>query len=329
VRAGKAPSQRAGPAPPVREDQAPSRREDPALSEPEDSEPSPREPRVPSRRDDRVPSVRGSRAPAVREKWPLAEDDDEWLDDEGDWSRAASSELLARRRRWMRAVAVIACFAVGLGLMAGGGWLLYKELARHATHAEQAAAGQAEIATRWERLTAGQVFPASIAYLTQAGLKADAVRVGIAPRASCSAALAPVAASALNKQGCSTVLRATYTDPSGTFVLTSGVAVMPSAAAARRAVTNFGNQHPTGGLKPVTFQGTVADVALTPHGEWVGVFHAGPYVVLFVGGYTDGQAVTGSTVNPGLAAMAFGVSRALVVDLAQGPPPCQRGDIQC
>ena len=224
---------------------------------------------------------------------------------------------------------VLILAAIGLSGIAGGGWLVYRELARPATRAEATAAGQAEIGSRWARLTAGQMFPAAIGYTGPSGARTDAYLVGIAPRASCSRALDPQAAAALGRQGCRTVLRATYTDASRTLVLTAGVAVMPSTGAALRAVTAFGARQPQGGVKAVPFPGTVADLPGTAASDWFGIFHAGPYVVLFAAGYADGQSVRVTAVNPALADLAFGVVRPLAGVMALGGPPCQRPDIQC
>jgi hypothetical protein len=91
----------------------------------------------------------------------------------------------------VRRVTVLAFFVMGLAGVGGGGWLVYSELARPATHAEVTAAGQAEIASRWERLAAGQIFPAIIHYAAPSGLVTTAYRVGIAPRSSCHAATVP------------------------------------------------------------------------------------------------------------------------------------------
>jgi hypothetical protein len=221
-------------------------------------------------------------------------------------------------------------FAIGVAGLGGGGWLVYSELARPATHAEIAAASQAEIASRWERLTAGQIFPASIPYALASGLPTSAYRVGIAPVASCPAALGPQIAAALDRRGCTRVLRATYTDASRTLVLTTGIAVMPSATAAQHAVSGFGASHPHGGIKPVTFPGTVADIPGTAGTDWFGVFHSGPYVLMFAAGTTDGQSVQAAGLNPALVDLAFGVERPLATRLAgQDRNPCQNQDIQC
>ena len=230
----------------------------------------------------------------------------------------------------MRRVVVLGLFATGLTVVAGSGWLVYSELARPATHAEIATASQAEIASRWERLTAGQIFPATIGYTTTSGLTTSADRVGIAPRSPCPAALDPQLATALDRRGCSEVLRAAYTDASHAFVLTTGIAVMPSATDAQRAVASFGTSRPHGGVKAVTFPGTMADTAGTAQSDWFGVYHAGPYVMLFAAGTTDGQNVQVAALNPGLVDLAFGVERPLARQLAgQDPDPCQNQDIQC
>ena len=134
----------------------------------------------------------------------------------------------------MRRAAVLAFFVIGLAGVSGGGWLVYSELARPATHAEVIAAGQAEIASRWERLAAGQIFPAIIHYAAPSGLVTTAYRIGIAPRSSCRAALDPPLAAVLDRRGCTTVLRASYTDASRAFMLTAGIAVMPNATSAQR-----------------------------------------------------------------------------------------------
>lgn len=225
---------------------------------------------------------------------------------------------------------MLVLLAIGLGALGGGGWLVYSELARPATHAEIAAASRAEVATRWQRLTAGQMFPATVRFNVSSGLSTGAYRVGIAPGASCSAALGPQLAAALDRRGCVRVLRATYTDASRVFVLTTGIAVMPSATAAQRAVSSFGASHPHGGIKPVTFPGTVANLPGTAQSDWFGVFHAGPYVLAFAAGAADGQSVQAAGLNPALADLAFGVERSLATQLA-GPArnPCQAPDIRC
>jgi hypothetical protein len=104
---------------------------------------------------------------------------------------SAGSQHLARRRRWLRFLAVFLLTAAGLAGIAGGGWLGYRAMTRPASRAEIAAAGQAEIASRWERLTAGQMFPPQVGYTGLAGTQTSAARAGIAAaRAADAQALA-------------------------------------------------------------------------------------------------------------------------------------------
>jgi hypothetical protein len=242
---------------------------------------------------------------------------------------SAGSQHLARRRRWTRSLVILILTALGLAGIVGGAWLAYGEMTRTATRAEIAAAGQAELASRWERLTAGQMFPASVGYTGLEGVKTTASLVGVAPRASCRAALDPPAAAALDQQGCTAVLRAAYTDASGAFVLTAGVAVMRSAAAADRAMTSLTARQAHGGVKPALFGGTVADQPGGAGGAWSGGFHVGPYIILFTGGYADGQPAGVTTVNPALVDLAYGVVRPLASLMSPSGSPCARPDVQC
>src|SRR5580704_19110504 len=140
-----------------------------------------------------------------------------------------------RRRRRGGLVAVIALIVLGLVGVLGGGAALGKELTRKATKAEQAAALAAEIASRWQRLPAGKIFPATISYVTADGYKATATRAAIAPQTSCQHALEPTTFRVLHALGCVAMLRATYVDAAGTQAATVGIAVMSSPAVAVRA----------------------------------------------------------------------------------------------
>ena len=89
------------------------------------------------------------------------------------------------RRSRLRTVALILFVVAGLAGLGGGGSLLAVVLTRPPASAEIAAAGRAEIASRWQRLPAGKIFPATIGYLTSDGLDTAASRVGIASITSC------------------------------------------------------------------------------------------------------------------------------------------------
>ena len=87
----------------------------------------------------------------------------------------------------------------GIAGLAGGGAALHADLTRHATASEVAAAGRTEIATRWSRWPAGQIFPAAAPYVNWDGLYTTGYRVGIARQASCEAAFDPPVAEILRR----------------------------------------------------------------------------------------------------------------------------------
>ncbi len=73
--------------------------------------------------------------------------------------------------------AVIALIVIGMLALAGGATGLTLELTRHATPAEAQAAAAAEVASRWERIPAGQIFPSQLVTLTrQASPLPDPIR---------------------------------------------------------------------------------------------------------------------------------------------------------
>lgn len=225
-------------------------------------------------------------------------------------------------------MAVIALVVAGLTALAGGGSALFTELTRHATASEAAAAGRAEIATRWQRLPTGSIFPPQVSYLTSDGLRTTARRVGIAPRASCAAAAAAAAASVLRQHGCVTMLRATYLDASGALAVTVGVAVLPSAAAAQAAVNAMAGERGQPGLHVVPFHGTTASRFGDALAGWRDTVSHGPYAFFYTAGYTDGrQGASGPMPGPG--DLGIGVLGQIVTVLSGGPPPCARKDIRC
>ena len=145
--------------------------------------------------------------------------------------------------RGRRAVALIA-LALGLaGFVISAAGLATQLLPRQFTAAQQQQIKNWEIASRWQQLTAGRIFPASVRYQLPAtvlqdatSLNLDARRIGIAPQSGCGAGVTTSAAAAvLRREGCRVVLRATYVDATWSYVMTVGVAVLPSHAAAVRA----------------------------------------------------------------------------------------------
>lgn len=214
----------------------------------------------------------------------------------------------------------------GLAGLGGGGTLLITELTRPPTKAEIAAAGQKEIASRWQRLLAGQIFPASVSYVTSDGLHTTASRVGIARAISCPAGLDPQLAAVFRRYGCRAVLRATYTDTSGALAVTVGVAVLRGPAAARAAV---GSAPPGTGVRAAAFPGTRAGLFGNKQRGWFQTTSAqGPYAFLSAAGYTDGRPGA-SRPDAGPTDLANGVLSRVDSILTGGKPSCQRKDIRC
>ncbi len=234
-------------------------------------------------------------------------------------------------RRLLRAVTLVLLVLVGLAGVGGGGFSVARELTRHATGAEQAAAVQAEIASRWQRLAAGKIFPATFPYTTSDfGATMTARRVGIAPRATCATALDPAVASLLRKWGCVTVLRATYVDASGTLAVTAGIAVMPSVGAADRVVDASDEEPAQAGVLTFGLPGTLADQFGNAQRRAFGSIQSlGPYIFLYAAGYTDGRVSGSATSTPALGDLGSGVTVELQTVLTSHGSVCGMRDIRC
>src|SRR5579859_6391899 len=100
-------------------------------------------------------------------------------------SDADTPGLVHPRPSRRRTVLLATLLVLGLGLTAGAATGLTLELTRHATDAEISAATQAELGSRWQRLPAGTIFPATVSYSDSQGNSVTAARIGIAPASSC------------------------------------------------------------------------------------------------------------------------------------------------
>jgi len=252
--------------------------------------------------------------------------------------RGASS---GRGRRLAAAIALIlgvAGFAVSLTGVA------VQLLPRHFTVEQQRQIQAWEVMRRWQLLPAGQIFPASVSYQLsaktlqdQAPLKLNAFRVSIAPPESdCAKAMTSAAAGAvLRKNGCQAVLRATYVDATRSFVMTVGVAVLPDSAAAASVHTklatlrlaaarqaNGASLLPAGVL--VLRYGGADGRAYDYNRQISASFTAGPYVVMYAAGYSDGRPrvpVSRDEYSEGeMTNMAAGVAHKVAHTLAATPP---------
>lgn len=202
---------------------------------------------------------------------------------------AAAAGARRKPRRRLQAALIALLVIIGLGGLGGGGFMLVRELTRAPTKAELAVASKAEMAQRWRELPAGKIFPSRVTYPPSADriVSGTARLVGIAPQSTCAAAARPSVADVLRKQGCRTVLRATYTDASGFLLTTIGVAVMPDVAAARAVVGDLAG---TGkGIHPVGFAGSPSRGFKDAAVVYANVTGRGPYVIMDVGGFADGR----------------------------------------
>jgi hypothetical protein len=213
----------------------------------------------------------------------------------------------ARGPRYRRAAVLIA-LALGLaGFVISATGLAIQLLPRQFTGAQQQQIKNWEVASRWQLLTAGQIFPASVPYQLSAtvlqdatALNLDARRIGIAPQSGCGAGVTTSAAAAvLHREGCRAVLRATYVDSTWSYVVTVGVAVLPSDAAAAAASQSLSRPRLTAarnaeidqlaaGILVVRYHGTAA--AVYDYSRQIsGSFAAGPYLVMYAAGYADSR----------------------------------------
>jgi len=235
---------------------------------------------------------------------------------------AAGAEARPQRKpRWAGIIAVLVL--AGAGGLGGGGYGLFHELTRGPTHAELTRASGAEQAQRWQELPAGRIFPAAIPYLGKAGNTKQARRVGVLPAGSCGSAADPVAARVLESHGCRAVLRATYLDPSETVLVTIGVAVMPSPAAAGSTALPA-----RAGVLPAGFAGTIASrfggAKQLAYDSFAG---PGRYLVMAAVGYADGRAAT--EMPYAVPDLVSAVEVRVQDTLTASVPPCSVKDVRC
>jgi hypothetical protein len=226
-------------------------------------------------------------------------------------------------------VAVVVLILVGLLGLLGGGAALGWELTRKATKAEQAAALRTEIASRWQRLPAGKIFPATISYKNSEGYATTATRVGVAPQTSCASALEQSAVHTFHSDGCSAVLRATYVDESGTLVATVGIAVMPSEFAAFSAQSDVQAVDSGDSLRAMPIASTIASNFSDAQRGAAEAQFAGPYVFFYTAGYTDGMPSAAAGTGAELTALGDGILGVLEPTMTKHSSTCMMKDIKC
>jgi hypothetical protein len=225
-------------------------------------------------------------------------------------------------RLWLTAaVALLGAAGLAIALLGVAGQLL----PRRFSAAQQQQIMSWQVASRWRTWPAGKIFPASVSYQlpwslfgANSGLTLSARRVGIAPQARCAAAIDAALARSLARRGCQAVLRATYTDSTGSFVVTLGIAVMRGTAPATASL-------PAGhGVRPVPFPRTLAARFGSRQRQLSGAVGYGPYLVLYATGYTDGRQRDRVSSNPyadsEMKDLGAGVARSIGSGLGARPP---------
>lgn len=233
---------------------------------------------------------------------------------------------------WLMFVLLV---VLGLGAAGAGATGFVAASHRHPTQAQISGAAQREQAVLWERLSAGKIFPPSISYPDSLGTDTNARLVGIAPQAPCRGAVDAKAAPVLAAAGCVTMLRATYSDASGTALTTVGIAVLRNPTAAETALGTLKGS--SAGLLPLSFPGTVAGVFTSKARETYAAQDVnGPYLFLYAAGYADGRSTT-LGASGGYGALEETVTRDLganvvssLVHTFQEPAnPCADQNIRC
>src|SRR5579875_991051 len=184
------------------------------------------------------------------------------------------------------AVLAMVCLiaAVGVGRRAD------TELTRKPTSAELSAAAAAGVADRWQRWTAGQIFPAGLGYTSDLLTRETARRIGIAAGHACAPALDSAVAIVARIYGCRAALRATYLAQLGGVSYTLGVLAFPDTQAAVGFYASYqAGRFPVSGLHALALPGTPADAFTDAARQAATSIDFGPYVVLTVAGYADGR----------------------------------------
>jgi hypothetical protein len=257
----------------------------------------------------------------------------------------ASGNLPRRGARGRRIAALIAVVLGLAGFVISATGMATQLLPRRFSAAQQQQIESWEIAGRWQQLTAGQIFPASVSYQLSAEVLQDAtplnlnaLRVAIAPQSGCGPSVTTAAASSvLRHDGCHAVLRATYLDATGSYVMTVGVAVLPSAAAAAKAdrslaqprltaANQSGADRLAAGVLVVRYHGTAA--AMYDYSRQISAsFADGPYLVMYAAGYADGRprvpVASDHYADAEMTSLAEGVAQS-VADTLAAPPASPR-----
>ncbi len=258
----------------------------------------------------------------------------------------------AQRSFWRRRAATLVVLVLAVaGLAVSAVGISVQVLPRQFTATQQHQIEAWEIASRWQELTAAQIFPATVTYSLSAAtlqdavpLSLDAVRVGITPQSTCARGVTTAAAAVLHRSGCKALLRATYVDATKSYILTIGVAVLPTASAALDASQGLSEtrraSHESAratelapGVLVVRFHGGTS--VLYDYSRQIAAnLNAGPYVVMYAAGYADSRPQVQVSADPysdaEMTALATGVAQTIQrrLDAPAAVPRCP-GALEC
>jgi hypothetical protein len=239
----------------------------------------------------------------------------------------------AQRRTLLLALVIVG----GAGLLGSLLGVVWQSMPRHFNAAQRQQIIDWEYGKRWRTLPAGSVFPASVSYAPppvlsdDAALRLSARRVGLARQASCTEAADPAAGRALDSGGCAALLRATYVEGTGSYVVTVGAAVMRGTAQAAAVAQSLRGAAGTNGLGPavrtVPVKNSPAASFTDQRRQLSGAIAGGSYVVMYVVGYADQRpsepVARDSYTDEEMTSAGSGVARAVLALLA-APVPSPR-----
>jgi hypothetical protein len=240
--------------------------------------------------------------------------------------------------------------------LAWGGYAAYGQfMPRVFTPAQRSQIEAWEVASRWRTIPKTQLFPAVVPYQLNASrfgsagtVTLTARRLAIAKQASCrrGAGAGKAVLAVLARDGCQVLLRASYSGGNGSFVLTVGIAVLPSQASALGAAGYLAHRSGTGPiapsgthaarlvLRPFPVPGTSAAGFGLRQRQLSWVSAAGPYLVVTTIGYADGRHHVQVAADPytyqEMSSMARGVVTVIAAPLdAPAPVPHCPGGPAC
>jgi hypothetical protein len=249
----------------------------------------------------------------------------------------------ARRgsQRWFAAIAALVLGVAGLAVALTG--VAFQLLPRQFTAEQRRQITDWEIGKSWRTLPAGTIFPASLVYavpkplIDGSRLQLTAARIGIGSQATCAAATDPAAVGAvLARHGCQAMLRATYVDGTGSYVITVGVAAMPGSAQVNAAKGELAGVVGSSGygVRTVPVAGGLAAAFTDDRRQFSAIMTAGPYLVFYTIGYTDDRPRVPVTADiyadAEMTAAGAGVAHAVAAEVdARVPPPHCPGTPGC